>query len=167
VEELQLEVQTMIKKLKDNNILNFTGEEEFIGRISSINAMSEIMKIETPCEWSVGNVPSIKPGSNKFYSTEGDNLLVYNQNADNEKLIEKFITYVITNNKQAVKYVRDGKFFSSYLYTYTSKEIEDNVKNFVGKSPLVVLSNVEEKTPKIDDYNKYIELKQKLNSVKN
>lgn len=166
VEELQLEVQAMIKKLKENNILSCTGEEEFIGRISSINAMGEIMKIEEPCEWSVGNVPSIKAGSNKFFATEGDNLLVYNQNADNEKLIEKFITYVITNNKQAVKYVKDGKFFSSYLYVYTSKEIEDNVKNFVGKSPLVVLSNVEEKAPKIDDYDKYIKLKQKLRSVK-
>lgn len=166
VEELQLEIQAMIKKLKENNILGCTGEEEFIGRISSINAMGEIMKIEEPCEWSVGNVPSIKAGSNKFFATEGDNLLVYNQNADNEKLIEKFITYVITNNKQAVKYVKDGKFFSSYLYVYTGKEIEDSVKNFVGKSPLVVLSNVEEKAPKIDDYDKYIKLKQKLRSVK-
>lgn len=165
VEELQLEVEAMIKKLKENNILNFTGDQEFIGRISSINAMSEIMKIQEPCEWSIGNVPSIKPGSNKFFATEGDNLLVYNQSADNEKLIEKFITYIITNNKQAVKYVKDGKFFSSYLYTYTSKEIEDSVKNFVGKSPLVVLSNVEEKAPKIDGYDKYIRLKQKLRSV--
>lgn len=167
VEELQLEVQAMVKKLKENNILNFTGEEEFISRISSMNAMSEIMKIETPCEWSAGNVPSIKPGGNKFFATEGDNLLVYNQNPDNDKLIEKFITYVITNNKQAVKYVKDGKFFSSYLYTYTSKEIEDSVKNFVGKSPIVVLSNVEEKTPKIEDYDKYIKVKQKLRSVNN
>jgi multiple sugar transport system substrate-binding protein len=167
VEQLLSEVQAMVKKFKENNILNLTGEEDFIGRISSINAMSEIMKIETPCEWSAGNVPSIKPGGNKFFATEGDNLLIYNQNADNEKLIEKFITYVITNNKQAVKYVRDGKFFSSYLYTYTSKEIEDSVKNFVGKSPLVVLSNVEEKTPKIDDYNKYIKVKQKLRSDNN
>ena len=162
VEELKLEVQAMIKKLKENNILNLTDGEDFIGRISSINAMSEIKKIEKPCQWSVGNVPSIKPGSNKFFAAEGDNLLVLNQNTDNEKLIEKFITYVITNNKQAVKYVKDGKFFSSYLYTYTSKEIEDSVKNFAGKSPLVVLSNVEEKTPKIDDYGKYIKVKQEL-----
>lgn len=166
VEELKLEVQAMLKKLKENNILNFTGEEEFIGRISSINAMSEIMKIETSCQWSIGSVPSIKPGGNKFFATEGDNLLVLNENADNEKLIEKFITYVITNNKQAVKYVKDGKFFSSYLYTYTNKEIEEGVKNFVGKSPLVVLSNVEEKTPKIDDYDKYIKVKQELKLVK-
>jgi len=162
VDEMKLEVQAMLKKLKDNNILNLTNGGEFLARVSSLNAMSEIMKIETPCEWSVGNVPSIKPGGNKFFASEGDNLLVLNQNTDNEKLIEKFITYVITNNKQTVKYVKEGKFFSSYLYTYSTKEIEDGIKNFVGKSPLVVLSNVEEKTPKIDDYGKYIKVKQEL-----
>ena len=162
VDEMKLEVQAMLKKLKDNNILNLTNGGEFLARVSSLNAMSEIMKIETPCEWSVGNVPSIKPGGNKFFASEGDNLLVLNQNTDNEKLIEKFITYVITNNKQTVKYVKEGKFFSSYLYTYSTKEIEDGIKNFVGKSPLVVLSNVEEKTPKINDYGKYIKVKQEL-----
>jgi multiple sugar transport system substrate-binding protein len=162
VEQIKSEVETMIKNLKDNNILNLQNEGEFLGRISSFNAMKEIMKIEEKCEWSTGNVPSIKPGANKFFASEGDNLLVLNQTTDNEKLIEKFITYVITNNKETVKYVKQGKFFSSYLYTYSSKEIEENVKNFVGKSPLVVLSNVEEKTPGINDYDKYIKIKQEL-----
>ena len=167
VDEMKLEVQAMIKKLNDNNILNLTNGGEFLARISSLNAMSEIMKIETTCEWSVGNVPSLKPGGNKFFATEGDNLLVLNQNTDNEKLIEKFITYVITNNKQTVKYVKEGKLFSSYLYTYSTKEIEDVVKNFVGQSPLVVLSNVEEKTPPINSYDKYIKVKQEIRAGKN
>jgi len=160
--EIEVEVQAMIKKLEDNNILNLQNGGEFLSRISSFNAIKEIMSLEEACKWSTGNVPSIKPGANKFFATEGDNLLVLNQNADNEKLIEKFITYVITNNKETVKYVKEGKFFSSYLYTYSSKEIEDGVKNFVGKSPLVVLSNIEEKTPKINDYDKYIKIKQEL-----
>ena len=124
--------------------------------------MREIKQIEEVCEWSTGNVPSIKAGANKFFACEGDNLVVLNQTTDNEKLIEKFITYVITNNKETVKYVKEGKFFSSYLYTYTSKEIEASVKNFVGKSPLVILSNIEEKTPSINDYDKYIKIKQEL-----
>ena len=162
IEQIKLEVQAMIKSLKDNNILNLQNGGEFLARISSVNAMKEIMVLEETCEWSIGNVPSIKPGSNKFFASEGDNLLVLNQTNDNEKLIEKFITYVITNNKETVKYVKQGKFFSSYLYTYSSKEIEENVKNFVGKSPLVVLSNVEEKTPGINDYDKYIKIKQEL-----
>ena len=162
IEQIKLEVQAMIKSLKDNNILNLQNGGEFLARISSVNAMKEIMVLEETCEWSIGNVPSIKPGANKFFASEGDNLLVLNQTNDNEKLIEKFITYVITNNKETVKYVKQGKFFSSYLYTYSSKEIEENVKNFVGKSPLVVLSNVEEKTPGINDYDKYIKIKQEL-----
>ena len=77
----------------------------------------------------------LNQGQINFLHAEGDNLLVLNQNTDNEKLIEKFITYVITNNKETVKYVKEGKFFSSYLYTYSSKEIEDGVKNFVGQKP--------------------------------
>lgn len=161
-DEIKVDVQNMIKNLEANNILNLSNDGEFLARISSFNAMREIMSLEGACEWSLGNVPSIKPGSNKFFASEGDNLLVLNQNADNEKLIEKFITYVITNNKETVKYVKDGKFFSSYLYTYNSKEIEVPVKNFVGKSPLVVLSNIEEKTPEINDYDKYIKIKQEL-----
>lgn len=160
--EIKSEVQNMIKNLKDNNILNIQDGGDFLARISSSNAMREIMAIEEVCEWSIGNVPSIKPGANKFFASEGDNLLVLNENIDNEKLIEKFITYVITNNKETVKYVKEGKFFSSYLYTYSSKEIEEGVKNFVGKSPLVVLSNIEEKTPEINDYDKYIKIKQEL-----
>jgi multiple sugar transport system substrate-binding protein len=162
IDEIKLEVQAMLQKLKENNILNMQNEGEFLGRISSINAMSDIMQIKEACSWSAGNVPSIKPGANKFFASEGDNLLVLNQTIDNEQLIEKFITYVITNNKQTVKYVKDGKFFSSYLYTYSSKEIEEDVKNFVGKSPLVILSNIEERTPAIKDYEKYIKIKQEL-----
>ena len=165
IEQIKLEVQAMIKSLKDNNILNLQNGGEFLSRISSVNAMKEIMVLEETCEWSIGNVPSIKPGSNKFFASEGDNLLVLNQTTDNEKLIEKFITYVITNNKETVKYVKQGKFFSSYLYTYSSKEIEEDVKNFVGQSPLVILSNIEEKTPAINDYDKYIKIKQELRSA--
>ncbi len=162
-DEIELQVQGMIKKLEDNNILNLKDGGEFLARISSNNAMREIMGIDEKCEWSIGNVPSIKPGGNKFFAAEGDNLLVLNQNIDNEKLIEKFITYVITNNNEALKYVEDGKFFSSYLYTYNNKEIENPVKNFIGQSPLVVLSNIEENTPEIADYDKYAKIKQELN----
>ena len=162
IDEIKLEVQAIIKRLKDNNILNLQNNGEFLARISSFNAMKDIIEIQENCEWSTVNVPSIRAGSNKFFASEGDNLLVLNQNTDNEKLIEKFITYVITNNKDTVKYVKEGKFFSSYLYTYSSKEIEESVKNFVGKSPLVVLSNIEEKTPEIKDYEKYIKIKQEL-----
>lgn len=163
IEQTKSDVQAMVKRLEDNNILNLQDGGAFLARISSINAMREIIAIQEKCEWSAGDVPSIKPGTNKFFASEGDNLLILNSNSDNEKLVEKFITYVITNNDEAVKYVQEGQFFSSYLYTYNTKDIEQPVKNFVGKSPLVVLSNIEEKTPEIKDYDKYIKIKQKLN----
>lgn len=162
VDEVALEVQDMIKKLEDNNILNLRDGGEFLARISSSNAIREIIGISEKCEWSIGNVPSLSPGGNKFFASEGDNLVVINQNNDNDKLIEKFMTYVITNNNEAVKYVEEGKFFSSYLDTYSDKEIETSVKNFVGQSPLVVLSNIEEKAPEVTDYDKYMKIKQKL-----
>lgn len=161
-EEIKQEVENMMKELEDNNILNLSDGGEFLARISSINAMREIMSIEQSCEWRALNVPSLEPGTNKFFSGEGDNIIVINQNPDDSRLIEKFITYVITNNKDTIKYVKEGKFFSSYLYTYKNKEIEEPVKNFVGKSPLVVLSNIEEKTLALSDYDKYIKIKKEL-----
>ena len=167
IDVVKSEVQAMMKKLEDNNILNLQSGGEFLARISSINAMKEIAALDVPCTWSVNNVPSLKPGANKFFSSEGDNLLILNQNSENDKLIEKFITYVITNNKEAVKYVKEGKFFSSYLYTYNTKDIEEPVKNFTGKSPLVVLSNIEEKTPIISNYDEYIKIKQEIRANTN
>lgn len=167
LDQAELDVQNLIKKLEDNNVLNLQDGGEFLARISSINAMKEIMAINEKCQWSVGDVPSIKPGTNKFFASEGENLLVINQNAENDKLIEKFITYVITNNEEAMKYVEKGQFFSSYLYTYNSKEIEEDVNNFVGKSPLVVLSNIEEKAPEIKDYDKYLKMKEVLRTKEN
>lgn len=160
--EIKVQVENMIKELKDNNILNLEEGGEFLARISSINAMREIMGIEEYCEWSIGNVPSLEPGTNKFFAADGDNLIIINNNLENSGLIEKFITYVITNNKNTIKYVKQGKFFSSYLYTYKDKEVEEPVKNFVGKSPLVVLSNIEEKTLELSDYDKYIKIKKEL-----
>ena len=51
-------------------------------------------------------------------------------------------------------------FFSSYLYTYKDKDIENPIDNFNGQNPLIVLSNIEEKAYTINDYNKYLEIKE-------
>lgn len=63
--------------------------------------------------------------------------------------------------------LRKESFFSSYLYTYNTKDIEEPVKNFTGKSPLVVLSNIEEKTPIISNYDEYIKIKQEIRANTN
>lgn len=155
-------VAAKVDELKNNNILNMYDGGEYLARISSINAMKEIMAIEEDCEWSAGAVPSMHAGTNKFYASDGLNLIILNENADNKNLIDKFITYVMTNTQDSIKFVKDGDFFSSYLYTYKSTEIEEHINNFTGAMPLVVLSNIEEKSLPIDDYDKYIKIKQSL-----
>lgn len=161
-EEIKSQVINMIDDLKNNNVLNMTDGGEFLGRISSINGLKEIIAIDADCKWSVENVPSISHGTGKFYGSEGDNLVVLNDINDNKKLVEKFITYVMTNNSDAVEYVEQGKFFSSYLYTYKNKDIEIEPNNFIGSSPLVVLSNIEEKAIPVNDYFQYMNIKNSI-----
>lgn len=161
-EEMKTQIQKMIDDLSSNNILNFTEGGEFLGRISSVNAIKEIAAIDVKCEWTIENVPSLSPGASKFFGAEGDNLVVLNNVEDNRKLVEKFITYIITNNSDAITDVTEGKFFSSYLYTYKNKDIEVTPNNFVGNSPIVVLDNIEEKALPINDYSKYLKIKDNI-----
>ncbi|MBW6408934.1 ABC transporter substrate-binding protein [Clostridium weizhouense] len=160
--DIQQEVEDKLKELKDNNILNLQDGNPFLARISSINGMRELMALDEKCEWVAINTPSKNIGTNRFFCAEGDNLIILNQNNDNKKLIEKFITFVITNNKYTIKYIKEGRFFSSYLYTYKNIEIEDSIKNFNGKSPLIIMSNIEERAPVIKKYDDYIDIKTKV-----
>ncbi|GAA0078829.1 hypothetical protein UT300005_32080 [Clostridium sp. CTA-5] len=160
--DTQKEVEDKLKQLKDNNILNLQNGNSFLARISSINGMRELMALDEKCEWIAINTPSKDVGTNRFFCAEGDNLIILNQNNDNKKLIEKFITFVITNNKYTIKYIKEGRFFSSYLYTYKNIEIEDSIKNFNGKSPLIIMNNVEERAPVIKNYDDYLNTKMKI-----
>lgn len=164
-EQVKSQVSNMLSELTNNNILNLNDGGEFLGRISSINALKEIIAIDVECKWSVENVPSIFHGTSKFFANDGDNLVVLNDLEENKKLVEKFITYVMTNNSDAVDYVVQGDFFSSYLYTYKNKDIEVMPENFVGISPLVVLNNVEEKVLPINNYSQYIDIKKSILNV--
>ena len=161
-ETVKSQVSNMLSELENNNILNLNDGGEFLARISSNNALKEITAIEVQCEWSIGNVPSLFHGTNKFFASNGDNLVVFNNIEENKKLVEKFITYVMTNNSDAVEYVLQGDFFSSYLYTYKNKNIEFMPQNFVGVSPLVVLNNIEEKSLLINNYQQYINIKKSM-----
>lgn len=156
------QVNNMMDQLKNNNILNLTEGGEFLGRISSINAVKEIVALDVKRQWTAENVPSITHGTNKFFSSEGDNFVVLNDIVENRKLVEKFITYVMTNNSEAIEYVAQGRFFSSYLYTYKNKDSEVQLNNFIGMSPMVVLSNIEEKTRPISNYEEYINIKKTI-----
>ncbi len=145
-----------------SNIMNTEVDGKFLARISSINSMRELTALDVPCEWTANNAPAKLNGSNKFYVAEGYNLLVLNESEENSALIKKFLEFLATNTEESIKYVKEGKFFSSYLSTYKNKAIEESIKNFSGKSPLVVMSNIYEKAPEINGYEVYLEVKNKI-----
>lgn len=157
IEEL---VKTKLSEI--SNIMNTKVDGKFLARISSINSMRELTALDVPCEWTVNNAPAKLNGSNKFYVAEGYNLLVLNESEENSALIKRFLEFLATNTEESIKYVKEGKFFSSYLSTYKNKSIEESIKNFSGKSPLVVMSNIYEKAPEINDYEVYLEVKNKI-----
>ena len=153
-------VKTRLSEI--SNIINTKVDGKFLARISSINSMRELTALDVPCQWTVNNAPAKLNGSNRFYVSEGYNLLVLNESEENSALIKKFLEFLATNTEECIKYVKEGKFFSSYLSTYKNKSIEESIKNFSGKSPLVVMSNIYEKAPEINDYEVYLELKNKI-----
>ena len=157
IEEL---VKTKLSEI--SNIMNTKVDGKFLARISSINSMRELTALDVPCEWTVNNAPAKLNGSNKFYVAEGYNLLVFDESEENSALIKRFLEFLATNTEESIKYVKEGKFFSSYLSTYKNKSIEESIKNFSGKSPLVVMSNIYEKAPEINDYELYLEVKNKI-----
>ena len=157
IEEL---VKTRLSEI--SNIMNTKVDGKFLARISSINSMRELKALDVPCEWTANNAPAKLNGSNKFYVAEGYNLLVFDESEENSALIKRFLEFLATNTEESIKYVKEGKFFSSYLSTYKNKSIEESIKNFSGKSPLVVMSNIYEKAPEINDYEVYLEVKNKI-----
>lgn len=160
--DVENNVKNTIKKLKDDNILGKNDKDGFFGRISSINGMKELMAINEKCIWTANNVPAAKTADNRFFNAEGENFAVLNSDENNIVLINAFLEYITNDTELALKYVKEGKFFSSYLYTYKNKEIEKEVKNFEGKSPLVVMSNIYKKAPKIKEYNDYLSLREDI-----
>lgn len=157
IEEL---VKTRLSEI--SNIMNTKVDGKFLARISSINSMRELKALDVPCEWTANNAPAKLNGSNKFYVAEGYNLLVFDESEENSAIIKRFLEFLATNTEESIKYVKEGKFFSSYLSTYKNKSIEESIKNFSGKSPLVVMSNIYEKAPEINDYEVYLEVKNKI-----
>lgn len=155
-------VENRINQLINENILNTNPKGEFLARISSINGMRELKALDVKCIWTANNVPSKSSGSNRLYVAEGDNLVVLKKDENNNTLIRKFLTFLISNTDNTVKYVKEGQMFSSYLSSYKDKAIEEEVKNFKGKSPLVIMSNIIKKAPIIKNYDLYRDVKSEL-----
>ena len=157
--EIKEKVDKNIELLKEENILNYDEAGSYLARLSSMEAMGEIIGINQECAWTANNAPAITNGSNRFYLMEGKSLAVINNDGNNNnKLAEKFLGALTINSENIINYV-DNKLFLSSLSVYNNKQIEIKYKNFDGKSPLVVMSNIAKKAPKINDYSLYKEIR--------
>lgn len=154
-------VEKNLKDFNEKNIITKNNDESYFAKISSINGMKSIKELETKCIWTANNPPAAKIGSNRFFVAQGENLVVLNATEEKE-LINSFLEYVSNNTNIALKYALDGSLFPSYIYAYKSNKVEETVKNFEGKSPLVAMSNISKKAPKINNYNLYKEIEEKL-----
>lgn len=148
-------VNEKIELLRSNNILNEVDGGEFLAKVASINGMRELSALEEECSWVPCNMPSMVVGGNKFYVGEGENLIITNKKEENSELIRRFIGYLTSNSNFAIKDIISGKFYLSFLNIYKDVAIEENINNFNEKSPLVIMSNIAEKAPKIKDYDLY------------
>lgn len=154
-------VEKNLKDFNEKNIITKNNDERYFAKISSINGMKSIEELEAKCIWTANNPPAAQIGSNRFFVAQGQNLVVLNSTEDKE-LINSFLEYVSNNTNIALKYALNGSLFPSYIYAYRSNKVEEPVKNFEGKSPLVVMSNISKKAPKINNYNLYKEIEGKL-----
>lgn len=154
-------VEKDLKNFDDKNIITKNSDEGYFAKISSINGMKSIEELKTKCIWTANNPPAFKIGSNRFFMAQGQNLVVLNS-TEHKELIDSFLEYVSNNTNIALKYALSGDLFPSYIYAYKSNRVENPIKNFEGKSPLVVMSNISKKAPKISNYNLYEEIEEKL-----
>ncbi|MGL4911987.1 MAG: ABC transporter substrate-binding protein [Romboutsia sp.] len=152
--------EEMIKKLKKENVLQVNPKGEYAGAISSINGVKSIEGIKKPCEWIVTNPPSLLQGANKFYEEGGEDLVILNEK--NVELSKAFISFLSNNTNLSLEYAVSANLFSSYLYTYKNNEIENKMNNFVGQSPLVILSNIAMKAPSVQNYDEYLEINEQI-----
>lgn len=160
-EDIIKAVKKDYKNLNDNKVLA-RENDDFFAIVSSINTMKILKNLDKKCEWTANDPPAYKIGSNKFFVSDGYSAFVINKDEKNKDVIESFLEYMITNTDIALDYAIKGDLFPSYVYAYNSKEIENGMKNFIGKSPLVVMSNISKKAPKIKNYKLYEEIKKEL-----
>ena len=159
-EETEQIVKSYIEKLKSENILTSNNNENYILKISSIDGVNSIINSDSSNIWSIVNVPSEGFGKSKFFTTDDTQLYILKNN--NNKLADKFIKAILTEESISINYMQKGNFFLSYLYYYKNKKIEKNIKNMEGQTPLVILSNIENKSEYISDYEKYLQINSDL-----
>lgn len=161
-EEVKIELNKRYTELLNNNILNTNKEGAFLARIASIEAMNELSSIDAKCQWTANYVPSVLEGTNKFYIENKKSFICFDNGGQKEALINKFISYIGDNNLNS-KILTQERFFVSYISAYSSSEIDNSINNFSGRSPLVLMSNIQKKAPNIPEYDLYDTIKSQIN----
>ncbi|NLK94314.1 MAG: extracellular solute-binding protein [Clostridiales bacterium] len=157
--EIKKIVDEKISILKNDNILNYDDYGSYLARLSSMEGMDELRKIDTECQWTANNAPSVVNGGNRFYLMEGKTLITFNKDGNNNNLLaEKFLGALTINSENIIKYL-DNQLFLSSLSVYNNKQIEISFNNFQGKSPLVIMSNISKKAPELEEYSLYKKIK--------
>lgn len=82
----------------------------------------------------------------------------------NREVIKEFISFAATNKDLLAKELLANSFFPSSLYSLNVKEREINSDNIDGNSPFLIMVNIVERAPIINNYDK---LKEILNDIYN
>lgn len=154
-DKIKENVDKVLKTLKENNIINKDPLGAYAGRISSINGMNELEAINQECRWTANNIPSVYPGSNSFYIPEEEKLSIIRANDRNRNLYNSFIEFISKDKDNNFNFIKNKSLFLSFTSVCKSKELENSIKNFSGKSPLIIMENVVSKGKAIKDYDLY------------
>lgn len=141
-----------------------TEDNNYLFRIDSLDFYNDLINEDIDGKWICKNPPSFKSGENKFYDLGGDSIVALNINNKNTELIKEFIAYSATNKELLSKELLEGNFFPSSLYALRGRYGEKDNKNIEGTSPFLILMNIVERAPRIENYD---EFKEKLIEINN
>ena len=140
-----------------------TEDNNYLYRIASLDFYRDIIKGNELGGWLCKNPPSYKIGENKLYDIGGKSLVALNA-GKNRETIKEFMSFAATNKDLLAKELLANSFFPSSLYSLNVKENEINSNNINGNSPFLIMVNIVERAPIINNYDK---LKEILNDIYN
>lgn len=128
---------------------NFTDDNNYICRLSSLNFYKDINDSKIDGVWECKNPPTFNIGENRFYDIGGENLVALK--IDNEQAVKSFISYSATNKELLSNELLNSNFVPSSLYSLKIKKLNKSIDNS-GNNPFLVLSNIVERAPEIANY---------------
>ncbi|GAB6169191.1 hypothetical protein JCM1393_16510 [Clostridium carnis] len=157
----------IIKELNDlynSELVSKYGDSNYLASISSHEMLKVISESDQNVKWICKTPPSINPGENKFYDIGGKSLVVLKRDNSNNEAIKKFIAYSANNKEILGEELRKNNFIPSSVYAYSNKVTKKDIENIENSSPLLILCNIVERAPKIENYDLYKNIIQEIYS---